>query len=447
VTEIEALAELIERMSGNVIPDREMARLGRVAAERAVASGQGSIGRYIRFLTDRGDTDEWRTLLGHVTVNESYLFRGPQQIAAVSREIIPRLSADSTTDRVQFWSAGCARGEEAVTLAIVLAESLGRANPNWSVIGSDVDENALEEAGRGCYKARAVARADPVLLERYFTSAADGFRVVPWLLERITYRPINLVKQDLGVGERRFQVVFLRNVLIYFRPAAQRRVVARVADTISDRGVMFVGPSESLWQLHSELEPWDLGDCFCYRRPDEENGFTSYGLRVTGSAEDKQVGLAHRSEVATEPVVEVTSGDGEEDRLTRDELIRSAASMIDAGDLEGAATVVMEGRRRMPDDAGLRAIEGRILDLTHEPERAVGAYRAALYLEPRLCVVRYLLADCLDRLGRKRRAKREARAVLASMSSHQCKNLAVLDDFQVPLATEVEDLSRELLRT
>ena len=441
MTDLEALADLIERITGNVIPQREMERLRRVATERAAASGQENLRRYVRFLSDRGDTDEWRALLGHITINESYLFRGPQQLAALSRHVLPGMATDQLSTRLRFWSAGCARGEEAVSLAIVLAESLGMANPNWSVLGTDVDENSLDEARLGRYGPRAVARVAPELLELYFTPTTDGYQVVPGLADRITYRPINLVSRDLDLPEAPFSVVFLRNVLIYFRPAAQRRVIERVASTLADQGVLFVGPSESLWQLHSCLEPWDLGDCFCYRRPDQAPA-------VPGSSQESSAGWILKSE-AESVDREPTIGDGSrpvgEEWLPREELIRRAASLTKAGDPSGAASLVVEACRRTPIDAGLRAIEGRTHDLSDEPDRAIGAYRAALYLEPKICVVRYLLADCLLRLGRKSQARRQLHAVLATISAGQCKDAPELGDFEVPRLAEIENLSRGLL--
>jgi len=448
VTDLEALADLIERITGNVIPQREMERLRRVANERAAASGQENLRRYVRFLSDRGDTDEWRALLGHITINESYLYRGPQQFAALSRRILPRLAADHPSARLRFWSAGCARGEEAVSLAMVLAESLGMPNPTWSVLGTDVDENSLDEARLGRYGLRAVAKVAPELLERYFTPTTDGYEVVPELLDRITYRPINLVSRDLELPEAPFHVVFLRNVLIYFRPAAQRRVIERIASTIADQGVLFVGPSESLWQLHSWLEPWDLGDCFCYRRPDQAPAVPGSGLRVPSSAHDlsRHGSLVSGAEsVDREPTIGDGSVPAEEDWPPREELIRKAASLTKGGDPAGAASLVVGACRRTPIDAGLRAIEGRTHDLSDEPDRAIGAYRAALYLEPKICVVRYLLADCLLRLGRKSRARRELHAVLATISARQCKDAPELEDFEVPPLTEIENLSRGLL--
>jgi hypothetical protein len=107
--------------------------------------------------------------------------------------------------------------------------------------------------------------------------------------------------------------------------------------------------------------------------------------------------------------------------------------------------MVVEACRLTPDDATLRAVEGHLLDRAGETRRAVGALRAALYLDPRSCVVRYLLARCLFRLGRVGRARRELRAVLARVSSNRCTDAPELKMFELPQPGELEALSRKLI--
>jgi hypothetical protein len=310
-----------------------------------------------------------------------------------------------------------------------------------------VDEDIIEEARLGRYGCRAVSRVDDSLLERYFSFSSGLHRVHPELMKRISYRPLNLVSGALDLPEAPFHVVFLRNVLIYFSPAAQRRVVERVSGAMAGDGVLFVGPAESLWQLRTGLEPWDLGSCFCYRMPavgapsarvsEVENGVTSSELRVSGWVEDDtEEPLQKDGDPGT-----ARAGEGR----SREETIDRLAQLVAGDDYATAVSVAVDACRRTPDDSVLRAIEGRLLELTDEPERAVAAYRAALYLDPRSCVVRYLLAGCLVRLGRTARARRELRALLAASSSSQCTDIPELSLFGIPRLEDIEALGRELL--
>lgn len=435
-----ALAALIEKITGNVIPEREMTRLEAVAIQRADASGQKSLDRYLRYLQSGGDSDEWRALLGHITVNESYLFRGAQQFRSLAEQVLPQMTHRSSHEPLTVWSAGCARGEEAATIAIVLAETLGLAEDGWRIVATDVDENVLDEARRGLFSPRAVARVAPDLLERWFTPRGKGYQLDQRLQERITYRVMNLV-QDRDLPEAPADVIFLRNVLIYFRPTAQRRVVDDVIRSLSEHGVVFVGPSESLWQLRSSLEPVDLGDCFCYRLPKPLAPAIEPAAAIPRPGSAVANVLERPPRRSGLPLSERTK-EGLEDPVA---LARRAGAALAAGNDSEAVGLVGSASRGAPDDATLRAMEGRVLALVGEPQRAVAAFRAALYLEPNSYPVRFLLAQCLHQLGRHRRTRSEIRAVIAGLTTGECRTPPALEALGVPNSAEIATLSRELL--
>jgi len=430
VTGVGSLVELIERVSGIVVPDRELGRLQVIAEQRAAASGQRDLYGYVRYLADTRDSDEWRQLLARITVSESSLFRGAQQFRALAEEVLPRLQAARPGRRLRLWSAGCARGEEAASMAIVLAETLGLARWDWRILGTDVNETVLEQARRARFGRRATARVDPALAERHFTRQDGEHELVRPLRQRIDFRSVNLIQEELSLPEAPFDVVFLRNVLIYFRAGAQRQVVEQVAANLADDGALFVGPSESLWQLHTSLEPEDLGDCFCYRRRSRRRPDGTLPAPAGGGAAGTAAGqprpgvvpLSPRTPSSPESAAEVA--DVLERLLGRDESERAVRQAI------GAA-------RHSPDDAALRSLEGRAWEVDGELERAVSAYRAALYLEPRLADVRYLLAGCLERLGRALRAQRERRSVLAAVAGGMARTVPELVRLGVPTLDEI----------
>jgi len=438
------LAALIEKITGNVIPEREMSRLEAVASGRAESSGQKTLARYLRYLQASGDSDEWRALLGHITVNESYLFRGCQQFRALAEQVLPRMPQRSRDRPLRVWSAGCARGEEAATIAIVLAEALGLAEDDWRIEATDVDENVLDEARRGRFGPRAVARVAPDLLDRWFTQRSTGYVLDPRLQQRISYRVMNLVQEHVP-PDNAFDVIFLRNVLIYFRPEAQRRVVDAAIRSMQDHGVIFVGPSESLWQLHSSLEPWDLGDCFCYRLPEPPVPAIDPPPAVPRPRSADSGGLKRPPRPTGGGSTATPQAWSKEEQADPAALARRVAAAFDAGNPSEALAMAGSASRAAPDDAILRAMEGRVLALAGEPQRAVAAFRAALYLEPKLCQVRFLLAEILHQLGRNRRARGELRAVIASLSTGACRTPPALEMLGVPGSAEIELRSRELL--
>ena len=219
--------------------------------------------RYLASLLVRA---EWESLIPLVTIKESYFFRAPQQFEIIRREILPQiLQARAQTRQLRIWSAACARGEEPATLALLLSEEKALAGWSWSIVATDVDEEALAGARLGLYGDRAVAQVPPELLDRYFTRRGKLFELSSELRSHILYHSLNLAHPPFELPHPEYDLILLRNVLIYFRRPLQRRVVSQAGQLLSRHGYLFLGASETLWQIQDELEAVDLGSCFSYR--------------------------------------------------------------------------------------------------------------------------------------------------------------------------------------
>jgi chemotaxis protein methyltransferase CheR len=268
VTPVDRFIALIRDETGNVVPPARRDFLAEVLERRSRAAGVPSTAAYVDGLEGGRLPGEWSALVPLVTIKESYFFRAPQQFAALARTLLPHLvRARAAERRLTVWSAACARGEEPGTLAILFAENALLRGWRWEIVGTDVDGEALETARRGLYGERAVAHVPPAQLARWFRPRGKLYELAPELRERIAYRPLNLARPpyDLGRGGRTFDLVLLRNVLIYFRRPLQRRVVAAVGQSLAADGALFLGASETLWQIQERLAAYDLGSCFCYR--------------------------------------------------------------------------------------------------------------------------------------------------------------------------------------
>lgn len=444
MTGIADLARLIEEVSGNMLPEREHQRLGELVSTRIRACGQRDLDGYVRLLRLDLNGPEWRHLLSRITINESFLFRAPQQFRAVEEAVIPELIASRLSSRTfRVWSTGCARGEEAATLAIICAESKYLAGWSWRILATDVDEAALEDAQRGRYGQRAVDKVPPELLAKYFVPRGDQYELVPDLRQRIEFRPHNLIGSCLGLNPASFDLVFLRNVLIYFRNEAQRRVVAAVAEVLADDGYLFLGPSESLWQLSSELVAVDLGDCFCYRharavpeaekpRPKKEPppllATAADDLRILRSAPVAPKPLSKQQANQTMP----------ETPPPRRSILIPIAEALAQSRIDQAQELIREATVLFPESPVLRAFEGLAFDVQQLTDAALKAYRASLYLDPSLYQVRYLLARCMERLGWRERARREFREVLTSLASGEARELEDWAVLGLPARAHVE---------
>lgn len=403
------LAREIEARSGFVIPPRGLEPLAAIARGRAAALGVADIDGYLARLRAQQESREWRTLLGRITVKESRLYRGRPQIEALAQRIVPEIVAGRRAGRIRIWSAGCARGEEAATLALILADHPLLAGWQWSILATDVDDAALADAEQGLYGARAMGGVPAAVVERHFERRGELYEMRPGIRAHIRYRHQNLAAQQLDLPEAPFDVIFLRNVLIYFSAEVQRRVVASVERVLAPRGWLFLGPSESLLPLEVALRPRDLGTCFCY-------GWTSPEAR-------RETGAGARSGLPPDdPDAASEAGDGPPPprlvpapaRLPFEEQAAAMLETLDAADPETGRRAASQLRLDYPESPAAHLLEGLGWLRLGLPERALLAFRAARYLAPELAEIRYLLGRTLTELGRGDQARREFRAALAA---------------------------------
>jgi chemotaxis protein methyltransferase CheR len=434
---IRELAQLIEDATGFVIVDARFGGLEEYARERVVSADFADIESYVQSLRRHGDSEELRRLLGQFTIKESYLFRGRAQFDALEETVLSEIAAHRRDRRIRVWCAGCARGEEAATLAVVLADHEVVGDWQWSILATDIDEAALAEAQTGLFGNRAVARVPPDCLHRHFRASGDRFKLDPELMARIEFRRVNLAEQSLEFGGKVFDLIFLRNVLIYFRPDVQRRVIAAVKSVLATDGFLFLGPSESLLHLDSGLQARDLGGAFCYRHR-ETAGIGAASSQVSG------ITPSTADRTPTNPVPRRTqpplAGD---DGPTIEVRIEKMIGKLEKGDVHGALDAIDEVRTRFPENAVAHGLEGIIRERTGDLDAAVLSYRAALYLDPEMGEIRFLLARCLRTLGREGSAAREYRAVLKTLGRPSSKLETVMRRLGLPTADKMIEECRD----
>jgi chemotaxis protein methyltransferase CheR len=248
-----------------VIASRARARMRSVGLAPAA---------YLELISAGRGAAELAELVEAVRVGETRFFRHQSQIDALVQVVAPAIAARGRRP-VRVWSAGCASGEEAYTLALVLARAL--PDQPLTVVATDVSEDALRVASRGRYP-RAALRHVPEAWRAGFEDVAagvpladgddddelrdDDVRVVPDIARRVSFAQANLVD---GEAPRGCTVVWCRNVLIYFAPEARRRAVARLVGALEPGGWLFVGYSEQLRDV-PELEPVRAADATIYMR-------------------------------------------------------------------------------------------------------------------------------------------------------------------------------------
>ena len=254
--EFEALLAHVTRARNFDFTAYKRAGLARRVAKRMQAVGAADHAAYLRHL--EAHPDEVERLLDAILINVTAFFRDDLPWEYLREQLLPRvLAAKGPGDPIRVWSAGCATGEEAYTLAIVLAEALGaeQFRERVKIYATDVDEDALARARQGAYAERDVAGLAPELVERYF-ERQDGRLMFRRDLRRLLIFGRNDLLQDAPIS--RIDVLACRNTLMYFDAAAQARVLARFHFALSESGFLLLGRAETLLTHHALFTPVDL---------------------------------------------------------------------------------------------------------------------------------------------------------------------------------------------
>jgi chemotaxis protein methyltransferase CheR len=224
-------------------------------------------GRYLRF--DPRGKEELETAIDLLVPHETYFFREPTQLTCFEQEVLPLLEARNARLRsLRVWSAGCATGEEPYTLAMLMADRPGLTGWNVEVLGTDLSRKALTAARRGEYGAMALRATSAEARARFFDALEAGrVRVKDRYRELVHFGQLNLLDASAAALLPRFDVVFCRNVLIYFDHATRRRVVELVYERLVDGGLLLLGHSENLLHLSTRFELVQLEGDLVYRRP------------------------------------------------------------------------------------------------------------------------------------------------------------------------------------
>ncbi len=242
---------------------------------------------------------ELRNLLNLVTVTETCFFRDASQFRLLRDYIVPTLiSARSKNEdrskKICIWSAGCSSGEEAYSIAITLDDmGLYQAHPDWTVeiIGTDLNSEALEKARRGVYTARAVRNVEGRLLDEYFVGDGKTFVLKDAIRGRVNFEFGNLTRTPMPSTGRQ-DVVFCKNVAIYFSGDVTRKLIGGIRDTLAPGGFLLLGHAESLWQVSEDFSLVEHDHAFCYRKSEHgaQTPVTSKSV-VSGFGRTAQVRL------------------------------------------------------------------------------------------------------------------------------------------------------------
>lgn len=249
--EFSLFRKLIFDIAGiNLTDVKKVLLVGRLT-KRLKHFGFSSFDQYYRHVIDDRNTGELQTMVDLLTTNETYFFREPKHFSFLREVALQRRG----TATFRVWSAASSSGEEAYSVAMVLADVLG--STPWEVVGTDISTQVLAKAETGLYPMERAEGIPQHLLKRYCLKGRGehegSLLVAAELRSKVMFRQSNLLDPDKGLGQ--FDVIFLRNVMIYFDTETKRKVVANLLPYLKRDGHFVVGHSESLNGLTEALTP------------------------------------------------------------------------------------------------------------------------------------------------------------------------------------------------
>jgi chemotaxis protein methyltransferase CheR len=248
-------------------------------ARRLIALNLASFHEYYQYLKyNRKKDQELMDIMDILTTNETYFFREAFQLKAFTDEVVPELlnrKSSGGTRSLRIWSAGCSTGEEAYTIAMLLHGVLKLQGWKIEIVGTDISQRVLQHARRAVYGKSAFRVTDERYVKQFFVEQDDGLKVCDEIRDLVSISHLNLFDSNRMVMLGKMDLIFCRNVIIYFDMAAKRRVVESFFNTLHDGGFLLLGHSESLMNVTTQFTLRHFKNDMIYQKPECAAGVRS----------------------------------------------------------------------------------------------------------------------------------------------------------------------------
>ena len=261
--------DFIYEKTGIYVPDNKKYflenRLSRIIKEKNFRNYED----YLNFLRFSSNKTDIAKLFDAVTTNETFFFREPQQFEVLANQLIPQIlkeNAQLGRKDIKIWSAACSTGEEPYTIAMILLEKAETSSIKKEIYASDISETVLMSARKGIYGSYAVRNIPPVYMAKYFKESGGLYILSEQVKSMVKFMNINLIDEK-GVKQLKgIDVVFCRNVLIYFDDKSKKKAVSLIYDVLRPKGYLFVGISESLHNITRAFKPIVINKVIVYQK-------------------------------------------------------------------------------------------------------------------------------------------------------------------------------------
>lgn len=420
--EVERFRALIEDRLGLSCADWQAERLPSLLRERMSKAAFSEEDDYLEWISRPGaGEDELGVLAEHLTVGETYFFRESRQIDALLGLALPELLRRMAPgEPIRILSAGCSSGEEAYTLAIALRQFLGEtARYRMAITGIDMNPAAIRKARQAVYSAWSLRSTPERVRDTWFIEAGPSYRLRDEIRSMVSFEERNLLTEDpVFWRPGAFDVIFCRNVSIYFSPQATKVVVARIERALARGGFLFLGHSESLRGISDEFELLNTHETFYYRRrgPVRTAARTSgdedaFGPLAESGERESWVDIIHRSteriNAFTKPVPRKASEPPPTEKPKAMQAYSTALELFKAERFEEAMALLRSLREAAPSDPDVELLTAVIYSNQGQFDEAERICLRLIRLGgegDHVAAAHYLLGLCYENAGNRARA-------------------------------------------
>lgn len=374
----------------------------------------------------------WQTLIQAITVGETYFFRDQAQINALRTHILPQLIAQrqKTGNRqLRLWSAGCATGEEPYSLVMLLYELLPDIE-NWHItaLGTDINLAFLERARRGVYRASAFRNETPDYIQkRWFKLTPEGYQLDQAIRDKVMFLPLNLANSSYPLSENftmNMDLIVCRNVTIYFDQPTVHAIVSRFYQALNESGSLIVGHSELSMSIYREFSTRNHETVVYYQKAavsrNQPETLPAAPVRSEHLSVPGPTRSVPRSAVAPTPSPKQASQPLKDAEKSQDDSLKVAwARAKEAADRERwdealACLAQMEASHVFRPE--FHYLHGLIQMAAENVDKALWAWRQALYCDPMFALAHYSLGELYEQRGEHKIAVRHWHQAMAAIA-------------------------------
>jgi chemotaxis protein methyltransferase CheR len=259
------VSDLVRRESAIVLETGKEYLVEARLTPMARQAGFGDVNELVRTLQTKRDPSIAKQVVEALTTNETSWFRDAEPFNALRTMVLPDLAGNRPSGSLRVWSAACSSGQEAYSIAITAEDTPQVSAFRLEILGTDLSEEMVQRARAGRYSQLEVNRGLPATaLVKHFTRVGAQWQISPALAATSTFRTMNLMRPFVGLGGK-FDIVFIRNVLIYFDLPTKRDILRRIRQVMSPDGYLFLGAAETTMGVDDGWERVTVGRSAVYR--------------------------------------------------------------------------------------------------------------------------------------------------------------------------------------